>query len=144
MSLVLKKAEKTDVPKIGKILKEEDLIYEDIESECIDFFLAYEDPLFIGIIGLEKYDNIGLLRSLIVKKEYRKKGYGAKICKELMNYAQKNLISELFLLTCTAKDFFENIGFEIIDRTKVPDLIKNTSEFSNLCPASATCMYMNL
>lgn len=144
MSLVLQKAEITNLPEITKILKEENLVYQDMGTENIDFFLAHEKSLFIGIIGLEKYKGIGLLRSLVVKMEHRNKGYGAKICKELMNYAKKNEISELFLLTCTAKNFFEKIGFEIVERDNVPDLIKNTQEFSNLCPSTAVCIHINL
>lgn len=140
MSLKLIKAEKQDLKTITNLLQENNLPYQDIETDNKEFFLVYNDSLLIGIIGLEKFDNIGLLRSLAVKDNYKNKGYGTKICIAFMDYAKNEQINDLYLLTCTAKEFFEKIGFEVIERDSVPDVIKRTTEFSSLCPASAKCL----
>lgn len=140
MIINLIKAETRDLMVIEELLKRNNLPYQDIKLINVDLFLAYENSLFIGIIGLEKFGEVGLLRSMAVKQEYRNKGYGTEICKTLMEYAKSEQISELYLLTCTAKEFFERNGFKVIERSTVPDKIKNTTEFSSLCPATAICL----
>jgi amino-acid N-acetyltransferase len=48
------------------------------------------------------------------------------------------------LLTETAEGFFRAIGYEIIDRSHVPEKINQSAEFRLLCPASAVCMRKSL
>lgn len=138
---MLKEVQKADIARIEEILQENNLPHQDVKSGAIDFFNAFNDSAFIGIIGLEKYGNIALLRSMVVIERDRNKGYGTEICKSLLAYAQSKKIYGLYLLTTTAKDFFSKVGFEAISRESVPDEIKITKEFSSLCPTSAICMY---
>jgi amino-acid N-acetyltransferase len=46
----------------------------------------------------------------------------------------------MYLITHTAKDFFDRQGYCSIDRTTAPDAIKQTDQFSGLCPTSAVVM----
>jgi amino-acid N-acetyltransferase len=46
----------------------------------------------------------------------------------------------LYLITTTAKDFFNRQGYCIIQREKSPEAIKETAEFSSLCPSTAVVM----
>jgi amino-acid N-acetyltransferase len=46
----------------------------------------------------------------------------------------------LYLLTTTAREFFAGRGYRAIDRADAPERIRGTTEFSDLCPASATAM----
>lgn len=147
MSLTLKNAEKSDLANIELIkdtLQKNDLPYQDINADNIELFLANNNSDFVGIVGLEKFDDVALLRSMVVKEKFRGQGYGRKICTQILKIAQKYNIKEVFLLTCTAKDFFEHLGFKKINRDNAPETIKSTIEFSSLCPASAICMKINL
>lgn len=144
MAIDIVKAEVKDLDLIAELLKQNDLPYQDIKTAGKDFFLAYDNSLFIGCVGLEKFVRIALLRSVVVKEEYRNKSYGKQICSSLVEYAKAQGIKELYLLTTIAKDFFEKIGFETIERNSTPDRIKNTTEFSSLCPASAVCLKLCL
>jgi amino-acid N-acetyltransferase len=47
-------------------------------------------------------------------------------------------------LTLTAKTFFEQQGYRIIDRRSVPEDVQASEEFRSLCPASAICMVKKL
>jgi len=123
---------------VKNILKDNGLPYEDLESSLLELFLAYENSGFVGVIGLERFEDVGLLRSMVVDAKFRNKGCGTQIYKKFL--AQIPDIKQLYLLTCTAKDFFEMMGFEVISRENVPDCIKTTAEFSSLCPYSAICM----
>lgn len=65
---------------------------------------------------------------------------GKSLISQLTNYALQKGIVQLYLLTTTASKYFTREGFNVIDRNLVPDLIKKTSEFKDLCPSSAICM----
>lgn len=144
MSLVLQRAEKFYIPTIEKILQKEKLPYQDVNAENIEFYMAFSDADFVGIVGLEKFSDVALLRSMVVFDKFRNKGYGSKIVNQILEEATAKGIRETFILTTTAKDFFQHLGFEIIEREDVPNDIKSTTEFTSLCPASATCMHINL
>jgi len=144
MSLIFRKAQNLDIGVIKMILQNENLPYQDIDLSNIELFLAFDATDFVGIVGLEKFADIVLLRSMVVLDGFRAKGYGRKICNQILQMAKNENIIEVFLLTCSAKDFFEHLGFEVIERKYVPDSIKSTTEFSGLCPESAMCMQFNL
>lgn len=143
-NLVLKRVNNKDLSLIEEILKGNDLVYEDIKDKNIELFSAFKEGVFVGIIGLEWFEHLGLLRSLAVLEEHRNKGYGKEICDSLLNYAKDKRIKEIYLLTVTARKFFEKIGFNLVERKYVPDEIKNTAEFLYFCPSSATCMRIYL
>lgn len=138
--LSFQKADQSDLDFIKSVLKSNELPYEDLETSNVELFLTYENSDFVGVIGLEKFDDAGLLRSMAIAENFRNKGYGKKVCQKLTDYSENIGIKELYLLTCTAEDFFAKIGFEVISREDIPDSIKTTKEFSSLCPCSAICM----
>lgn len=144
MSIILQRAEKFYIPTIEKILQKENLPYQDVNSKNIEFFKAFKDKELVGIIGLERFASVALLRSMVIFEKFRNKGYGFKIVNLIIEKARASEIKELFILTTTAKDFFEHLEFEVIERESVPDDIKLTTEFTSLCPASATCMHIKL
>lgn len=94
----------------------------------------------VGVIGLEIYSAIGLLRSLAVAPSYR----GRCLGRELVTYAESLSIDqgvgELYLLTSTAEKFFTRLGYRQASRSNAPAVIKRTSQFAGLCPASSAFM----
>lgn len=140
MPLILQRTEKFYIPTIEKILQKEKLPYQDVNAENIQFYRAFSEADFVGIIGLEKFVDVALLRSMVVFDKFRNKGYRGKIINQILEEAAAKEIKEIFLLTTTAKEFFEKLGFEAVERSLVPDAIKTTTEFSSLCPESACCL----
>lgn len=136
----IRKAKPEDLDFIVKLLKDNDLCYEDITSKIDCIFLGHTGDGIIGIGGVEIYEEHGLLRSLVIQKPYRSKGLGKELCSKLIEYARKQGVKELYLLTLTAADFFEKLGFIRIDRQNVPEPISRTTEFTSLCPVTAACM----
>ncbi|MCU0569318.1 MAG: arsenic resistance N-acetyltransferase ArsN2 [Oculatellaceae cyanobacterium Prado106] len=114
------------------------------EGQAGRFWLAYDASDWVGIAGIEVYPPYGLLRSIVVAEAFRGQGYGHKLCQQILAQAKSLGIEELYLLTNTAADFFERIGFEGCDRQTTPTVLQKTTEFSHLCPASATCMKLKL
>jgi amino-acid N-acetyltransferase len=53
-------------------------------------------------------------------------------------------IGRLYLLTTTAADFFAALGYERVDRGEVPEAVRGSAEFSDLCPDTAVAMRRRL
>jgi len=104
------------------------------------FLIAENDAGVIGFIGLEVFGTAGLLRSLVVEKSIRNSGLGGKLIEALESAAEAAGIVELWLLTIDAERYFQRHNFELIDRSLAPDEIRQTSEFSTLCPDTAYLM----
>jgi amino-acid N-acetyltransferase len=104
----------------------------------------YEGGSLVGTGGLEIHGNYGLLRSLSVKLGIRGKSVGTTITEYLLKQAQEKKLKGVYLLTETAKGFFEKKGFHVVARDHVPDDVKASSEFSHVCPTTAVVMYLTL
>jgi amino-acid N-acetyltransferase len=114
----------------------------DLEAEHFAHFIA-AGPAHApeALIGLQPYGEVALLRSLVVSPAARDMGNGRALVAKIEVYAQQLGVRELYLLTNTAADFFSRRGYSNLDRDCVPEAIRQTAEFSNLCPASAVCMH---
>ena len=128
----------------AKLLTEFDLIYTDLNQANIQLFKFSDSDETIGFGGLEIVESEALLRSVVVKKEFQGKGFGKIISNWIELRAKEQQISALYLLTTTARDFFEHQGYQVIDREKFPEPIKQTKQFSGLCPSTAHCMTKTL
>jgi amino-acid N-acetyltransferase len=107
-------------------------------------FVVEEGGEVIGTVTVEYDFSNALLRSLSVAAEKRNSGIGIMLVEFIEDYVQKQGVRSIYLLTKTAKEFFLKRGYKIIDRNSVPEFIKNTSEFSLDCCASATVMQKEL
>ncbi|MFZ1806841.1 MAG: arsenic resistance N-acetyltransferase ArsN2 [Cyclobacteriaceae bacterium] len=125
-------------------LKTAGLPYEDLSTEEHVLIGYYEDDKLIGTGGIEIYGNYGLIRSVSITAHNRGKKLGSQIAQHLIDKAKEKKLTGLYLLTETAKDFFLKIGFEVIDRNDVAKPVHASSEFSHVCPVTATCMYLQL
>lgn len=97
-----------------------------------------------GAIGLQSFDEVGLLRSLVVAQSARSAGCGSKLVRAVERIANETGVRELWLLTTTARDYFENRGFLAVGRELAPPAIRQTAEFTSLCPDSAVLMMKTL
>lgn len=93
-----------------------------------------------GAVGIERYGTVGLLRSLAVRSDQRRRGLGRALVAFVEQYAASRGISSLFLLTTSAADFFTRLGYGIAVRDEAPPGIRETAQYSGLCPASSVFM----
>ncbi len=94
----------------------------------------------IGVVGLEIYGTVALLRSLAVAPAWQGRGLGAALLAHAERAARQRGIAALYLLTTTAEAFFAQRGYARIPREAVPPILRQTAEFAALCPASAVCL----
>jgi amino-acid N-acetyltransferase len=97
-----------------------------------------------GVVGVELYGDVALLRSLAVDETARGKGCGKRLVREVEDHAARSGVKRLYLLTTTAEKYFQSLGYARVDRESVPAPIQGTTEFSSLCSASATVMTKDL
>jgi amino-acid N-acetyltransferase len=126
-------------PAVLALLRENDLPIVDIDENKI-LFACLSNGDVIGTGGLESFRDCALLRSISIKKDLQKKGLGKFIVGEIEDVARQSGVHCLYLLTTTAEDFFTNRGYETIGREALPVEIKNTTEFSSICPSTAKVM----
>ena len=138
------KANSEQKQSIVSLLQSEKLSVEDLPASLDGFFVALENNKVIGAIGLEKYDNCGLLRSMVVNKEHRNKNIASQLVQQSEDYATTVGIDCMYFLTETAPQYFERKGYQKIPREDVPKSLQASSEFSHICPISAIVMKKTL
>jgi hypothetical protein len=92
--------------------------------------------------GIVNVGGVAMLRSMVATT--RGRGDGKKLLDEILTEAVANGFSEAWLLTDTAESFFARHGFERMDRNAAPDALKQTRQFTSLCPSSAALMRRRL
>lgn len=141
----LRGARPRDWEAIRALLVDAALPVDDLGPDALDEFLvAIDADQIVGLIGLEVVGKTGLLRSLVVARDARRAGLGGKLVGALESAAQTAGLDSLWLLTIDAERFFERQGFSIVSRTQVPDSIRQTGEFRELCPETAHLMMKSL
>ena len=123
------------------LLQSQGLPISDITDEHLEhfFFVGY-DGSPAGLVGLELYGAVALLRSLVVGENARGNGWGSTLVEHAERYAATKGVRSVYLLTTTAEAFFKRLGYERIDRSQSPPSIKETREFASLCPSSSAFM----
>jgi len=104
------------------------------------YVLARTETGVIGVAGLERYGDCGLLRSVVVGEPYRNAGLGRLLVSERLSAARAQGLRRVFLLTTTAAAYFEKLGFVATPRAEVPPAVAASVEFESACPASAACL----
>ena len=130
---------------LAAALKTSKLPIEDIEAPGRLFFrFETVEGLPVGFGGLELHASEALMRSVVVLPPVRRQGIGAAIVASLELETQLHGCRNLWLITTSAAEFFDRLGYVRCDRAAVPSAISTTTEFAALCPASADVLVKHL
>ena len=141
----LQSAGPEDLAAIVGLLDANGLLTADlVPQSATRFLVAKEGREIEGVIGLERYGDVGLLRSLAVRPERRRAGLGAALTTAVERHAAAEGLNSLVLLTNTAQAFFASRGYEVIARADAPRSVQSSGEFKSQCCASAVCMMKTL
>lgn len=131
----------SDLSQIQALLASEGLPASDLDVASLSTFVVqHEAGALRGVVGLELYGDVALLRSLVVRKDQRGNGLGAALVEAAEARAKAAGIFKIYLLTTTADRFFAKLGYRRIPRDEAPEEIRRTSQFAGLCPSSAVLM----
>jgi|SRR5215831_15632639 len=124
----------------GAKLPTEDLTDSHVEQ----FFYSGPSAQPTGLVGLEIFGDVALLRSLVVTPERRGFGEGHRLLGHAEREAWAHGVRAIYLLTTTAEPFFSKFGYTRALREEAPAAIQATREFAGICPASSTFMSKQL
>jgi len=139
-TISIQSAAPSDYQAVSEFLSKHKLPIEDIDQELTHFFIVKQQGLPVGVIGMEQYGEYGLLRSMATDPAYRNNGIASSLVAALFTYGEKLGLKEMYLLTETAENYFAKRGFQKINREETPAAIKQSAEFSHLCPSTAVVM----
>jgi N-acetylglutamate synthase-like GNAT family acetyltransferase len=125
---------------LARALTHEGLPTGDLNAPARVFLRFGASDAAVGLGGYEMHGTDALLRSIVVLPEHRGRGIGAGIVAALSEHARRAGARHLFLMTTTARPFFERLGFAVRDRASAPPAILASPQVAELCPSSAVLM----
>ena len=130
---------------VARLLTEVGLPSSDLTATHLENFFGCGSPgTPEGIVGVELYESVALLRSLAVSAKCRGRGCGRALVAQAERFAQSREARDIYLLTTTAERFFERLGYARVQREAAPVAIQRTQEFATLCSSSSTLMVKRL
>jgi N-acetylglutamate synthase-like GNAT family acetyltransferase len=144
--ITIKKASPSCLTKLLEILSLVGLPHEGMEEHLDDFLIAQSGGgKVIGCVGVERHGKIGLLRSAAVLPEYQGQRIGNKLIRQILKQAAGKGVTEVALLTTTAKDYFQDkFGFKEAKRSDYEASLAKSPEWNLPRCSSASFMILEL
>ena len=130
-TLAIKAAAPADLAEILTLLAAVELPADGVAAQLAGFLLARDAAgRLVGCVGLERYGEVGLLRSLAVAPELQRTGLGSRLVAALIARARDAGVREITLLTTTARDFFAHrFGFTEAERDDYESRLAQSPEW---------------
>ncbi len=139
-ALQIRPAWAEDWPALRQLLQTCGLIETGVAAQLDRVRVATWQGRIVGMALLERYAEGGLLRSVAVEPAWQGRGIGRRLVDVMLEEARREGLSQVFLLTETAADFFARLGFVPVTREKVPASVRAAPQFTYLCPISSQVM----
>ena len=139
-----RRADRADWPAIEALLRAGHLPVEGAAEHIAHFTVGTGSRGIFAAGGFEPHGAYALLRSFVVAEAEQGRSHGTDLLRHVLLDARQAGIETVFLLTQTAEQFFARFGFKPVERDDAPPAIRQTSEFTSLCPASARLMALSL
>jgi amino-acid N-acetyltransferase len=141
MSVTIAKASYADLQEILALLAAVQLPQDGVAEHLDGFLIARDGHRLVGCAGLERYRELGLLRSVAVSPDHQQGGLGTRLTAALLDEAANSGVEEVVLLTTTARDFFAlRFGFAEVERAAYDERLVESPEWRLPRCASAVCM----
>jgi amino-acid N-acetyltransferase len=138
-------ADRGDLPDVLELLQSSSLPVAGVASQLESFLVARDEAgRLVGTIGLEVYEKVGLLRSLVVRSDRRSAGVGTELVNRLLVLAREKKVETVYLLTTTAETYFPRFGFVRVPRDDADPRLAASEELRGACPSSAILMRARL
>jgi amino-acid N-acetyltransferase len=140
----IRAARPADRPGVLSLLDASALPSDGVDPALAGFLVAEEGDAIVGVAGLERYGEDGLLRSVAVAPARRGAGLGARLTGAVVAEARSLGLAGVYALTTTAERYFPRLGFEVIERSELPWTVRSSGEFRTVCPDSAVALRLRL
>lgn len=133
------------INQISELLTQSQLVPVGLDQDHLHLFCHIaESGEIIGVVGVEVYGAVCLLRSLTVREDKRSQGIAHALLTEAVNFARSVKSFEAYLLTETIGDIMSRYGFRDIPREYVPSELLQSPFFNGICPCSCQLMHKNI
>ncbi len=134
----LRPARSSDLPVVERLLAHLSLPVDGLSDQFpAAYVVAERDGAVLGLAGLERHGDDGLLRSVAVEPSLQRTGLGSVLVDERLAEARKLGLQSVSLLTTTARGYFLAKGFVAAPRERVSAALASSVEFREACPSSA-------
>ncbi len=142
--VTIEKASPACLDDVLEILSQVNLPHDGVKEHFGGFLIARSGGgKILGCVGLERHGELGLLRSAAVLPEYQGQWIGNKLVRELLKRAAGEGVTEVVLLTTTAKEYFQNkLGFKEARRSGYEKRLANSPEWN--LPRCSSAVFMTL
>ena len=142
--MIRRDADIRDLKQIQDLLHSVELPADDCADHLQNFFVFEEPAGIVAVGGLEVCGTFGLVRSIAVAPSHRSSGLAKQVIRFIEDRALSLNINQIYLLTESATEYFHRQGFTVLERSDIPDPIRQTRQYTELCPASAQVMFRKL
>lgn len=136
----IRAATQKDLAAVLQLLTDTGLPIDGVDAHIVDFIVAEEGNAISGVIGIERYGGVGLLRSAAVSAGARGQGLGTQLVETVLERAESRGVEDVYLLTTTAAEYFPRFGFSQVARSAAPPQLRASREFQGACPETAILM----
>jgi len=144
-SVTVRPARADEITAVAQLLAAAHLPTDGLEDQFGSAYAVAEaNGTIVGAEGIERYGDAGLLRSAVVRDDWRGRGIGELLTRDRLDWAASAGLREIWLLTETAAEYFPRFGFARAERAAAPDAMQASREFAEACPASAVAMRLDL
>ncbi|MGE5417717.1 MAG: GNAT family N-acetyltransferase [Acidobacteriota bacterium] len=133
MNFSVEQAQSHELEQVMLLLTTCSLTTVGMDKHFETYWVIRDKGRIVGSVGLEVYENSGMLRSFAVHPDYRNLGLGRALAGTLMEYARSIGLDKIFLLTKTAPLYFARLGFQAIDESLVEPAVSDSLLFKEVC-----------
>lgn len=134
-----------DVEAVEALLVDADLPLDDAAAAIASLgVVGREDGRIVAAAAIERYDDAGLLRSVVVDANERGAGLGHQIVGAAEDLAREVGLRDLYLITETAVDWFPRLGYVVVDRAVATAAVGASIEFTTVCRDKGVPMHKRL
>lgn len=115
---------------------------EGVRAADTTMFVAETERGIVGCAGLCDFsDGSGLLRSVAVMPGYRKQNIARHLFQHILAVADQRSIGDLYLLTATAAEYFQPLGFRLVSRHDAPATLLASPHVKRLAGQAANLLH---
>ena len=140
----IREARPRDLPGVEALLGSFNLAIAGVAQHLPGFLVLEDVGRIVASAGLELYGTAALLRSVAVAEGYRNRGLAVAMVNRLVDRARTEGVRTIYLLTMTAQQYFQRLGFEMVPREAVDEAVTASAEFGDSCCATAVAMRRSL
>jgi glycerol 3-phosphatase-2 len=132
-----------DAPAVRALLHSSGLTSAGVE-ERIEFTQVCGEGAVEATACMDQTGDYGILRAVAVRDSYRAKGLGLLAATAALEDASARGISHVSLFTESAAPFFQRLGFRPVERSDLPEPVRNSRHAFEECAQSAVAMTLDL